>query len=198
MRKLIFTTVVLFLFSTLHLSSAQEDAPTSFNIAKRQLTFSFGYGEAYPGLGETETRVRDIDFVLKYGHFLSGEIGSSWYRGRHEILAEVPFYYVVNPKSAIMVGINFLACWNFTALSRTIVPYIFAGGGPLYTNLNLPEMGAKFNGNYQAGVGTHYFIKRDVAIDFTARYHHISNAGTADPNVPLNSTKVFVGLSRFW
>jgi hypothetical protein len=37
-----------------------------------------------------------------------------------------------------------------------------------------------------------------MAIDLTARYHHISNAGTAHPNVPLNSSKILIGISRFW
>jgi hypothetical protein len=198
MNMIIRVIIFLCLLSISDLSAAQEDTPTTFNTAKRQLTLSLGYGQSYPGLGETQTRVQDVDLILKYGHFLSEEVGASWYRGRHEILLEVPFYYTVSPKSAIMVGINVLACWNFTNISRTAVPYIFAGGGPLYTNLNLPEMGAKLNGNYQAGVGSHFFLSRDIAIDVNARYHHISNAGTESPNKPLNSTKVFVGLSRFW
>jgi lipid A 3-O-deacylase len=199
MKNLIFITVLLYLFYVPQLSAAQENFTPIFNTAKSHLTFSLGYGESYPGLGETKTRVQDVDFILKYGHFLSEEIGDSWYRGRHEILVEVPFYYVASPKSAIMTGINFLACWNFTSLSKKVVPYLFAGGGAVYTNLNLPnDLGSKFNGNYQAGVGSHYFLTRNIAIDFNARYHHISNAGTAKPNVPLNSSKVMIGLSRFW
>ncbi|MEN8254332.1 MAG: acyloxyacyl hydrolase [Verrucomicrobiota bacterium] len=27
------------------------------------------------------------------------------------------------------------------------------------------------------------------------RYHHISNLGMAEPNIPLNSVKVFVGAT---
>jgi hypothetical protein len=199
MKKLVLITVLSLLCCMPHLSAAQEDFSTIFKTAKSHLTLSLGYGESYPGLGETKTRVEDVDVILKYGHFLSEEIGDSWYRGRHEILVEVPFYYVASPKSAIMTGINFLACWNFTSFSKRVVPYLFAGGGAVYTNLNLPnDLGSKWNGNYQGGVGTHYFLTRNIAVDLTARYHHISNAGTASPNVPLNSTKVLIGISRFW
>jgi opacity protein-like surface antigen len=198
-KKLILITALLFIICMPQLSAAQEDFTTIFNTAKSHLTFSLGYGESYPGLGETKTRVQDVDVILKYGHFLSEEIGASWYRGRHEILVEVPFYYVASPKSAIMTGINFLACWDFTSFSKRVVPYLFVGGGAVYTNLNLPnDLGSKWNGNYQGGVGTHYFLTKNIALDLTARYHHISNAGTAKPNVPLNSTKVLIGLSRFW
>jgi lipid A 3-O-deacylase len=37
-----------------------------------------------------------------------------------------------------------------------------------------------------------------VALDFNARYHHISNAGTASPNMPLNGSKLLLGISHFW
>lgn len=180
------------------ISNAQENGPFIFKNAKRQMAFSVGYGNTYPGLGDTRTRVDDCDFILKYGYFLSEEKGASWYKGRHELLLEIPFYYVYKPESAIMTGINFLASWNFTGLSNKIIPYIFAGGGPMYTNLDLSGLGTKFNGNYQGGVGAYYFLADNMALDFNIRYHHISNGGTARPNVPLNSTKALVGLSLFW
>jgi hypothetical protein len=101
---------------------------------------------------------------------------------------------VYHPKSAVMTGINFLACWDFTA-SEKIVPYIFAGGGFVYTNLDLPGLGSEFNGNYQGGFGLRYLIKERTAVEFNYRLHHISNADTADPNEPLNSSKILFGIS---
>lgn len=198
MKKLFAITSLLVLCLIPCLSSAQENGTPIFKKAKSHLTFSSGFGKTYPGLGDTKTSVEDYDFILKYGYFLSEEKGSSWYRGRHEILFEIPFYYVTKPKSAIMIGINVLACWNFTAASETVIPYIFAGGGPLYTNLDIPDLGTKFNGNYQAGTGVHYFLTNKTAIDLNIRYHHISNAGTAKPNIPLNSIKTLIGISIFW
>ena len=155
-----------------------------------------GYGVTHPGLGDTKTRVETADFILQYGYFLSEEAGKSWYRGRHEMLIEVPFYMVMHPETAIITGLNFLACWNFTA-SKKIIPYISAGGGPIYTNLDIPGLGSEFNGNYQAGAGFHYLIKKNMTVDFNYRFHHISNAGTAEPNEPLNSSKILFGISFF-
>ncbi|MCM0083097.1 acyloxyacyl hydrolase [Geomonas sp. Red32] len=41
-------------------------------------------------------------------------------------------------------------------------------------------------------------IPLDLAVDPATRsYHHISNASTAEPNEPLNSSKVLVGISVF-
>jgi len=198
MKKLFAVTSLLVLYFMPCLSSAQENDTPIFNKAKSQWTFSAGLGKTYIGLGDTKTSVEEYDFILKYGYFLSEEKGSSWHRGRHEILFEIPFYYVTKPKSAIMVGVNILACWNFTSASKTVIPYIFAGGGPIYTNLDIPDLGAEFNGNYQAGTGFHYFLTSNTAIDFNIRYHHISNAGTAKPNIPLNSIKTLMGISLFW
>ncbi len=174
--------------------SAEDNRTVNFSNAKDHWTFLGGYGVTHPGFGETETKVESADFILQYGHFLKNPAGKSWYKVRHELLLEIPFYTVVHPESAIMTGINFLACWDFIA-SEKIVPYVFAGGGFMYTNLDISGLGTEFNGNYQGGLGIHYYIRDNTSIDFNYRYHHISNAGTASPNEPLNSSKILFGLS---
>ncbi len=175
-------------------SFAQEDKTTGFNNAKDHRTILGGYGQTHRNLGDTMTRVQQVDAILQYGYFLTEEAGRSWYKVRHEILFELPFSIVFHPDDAIMTGINVLACWDFTA-SEKIVPYLFAGGGFVYTNVNVPGLGSDFNGNYQGGFGVHYFISKNTAIDFNYRLHHISNASTAEPNEPLNSSKFLVGVT---
>jgi hypothetical protein len=184
--------IIFFAFPVL----AQEEKALKINTAKSHWTFLGGYGVTHPGFGATRTRVETVDIILQYGRFLSEEVGKSWYRGRHEILIEVPFSAVYHPKSAIMTGMNFLSCWNFTA-SEKIVPYILAGGGFVYTNLDIPGLGSEFNGNYQGGFGLRYLIKERTAVEFNYRLHHISNADTADPNEPLNSSKILFGISFY-
>ena len=184
----------LLIFSVVSVSFAQESNKVGFNKAKSHWTILGGFGITHPGWGDTDTRIKDVDLILQYGRFLFKEAGRSWYKTRHEILIEIPLYAVYYPEAAIMTGINFLACWNFTA-SEKIIPYVFAGGGPLYTNLDIPGLGSKFNGSYQAGLGVRYLIEGNISIDFNYRLHHISNAGTAEPNEPLNSSKIFMGLT---
>lgn len=159
-------------------------------------TISTGYGVTHPGLGATKSKVETADMILSYGYFLTDEAGKAWYRGRHELIVELPLHYVFSPETTTMVGITFLASWIFTA-SKTIAPFIFAGGGLVYTDLDVPELGKHLNGSIQVGTGFHYFLKKNTSVDLSYRFHHISNAGTATPNGPLNSSKILLGISFF-
>ena len=77
-------------------------------------------------------------------------------------------------------------CWQ---------PYVFGGGGILYSFADIPGMGAHWNGNYQFAGGLRYRLDDLHALLFEARYHHISNAGSADPNVPLNGIRLMIGYA---
>ena len=192
---LCFIACVLFLFAYTFPAFAEE-AAVGLDKAKEQWTISGGYGVTHPGLGATESKVETADLILGYGYFLTEEAGKSWYRGRHELVVELPLDYVFSPQETPMVGITFLANWVFTA-SKTITPYIFGGGGIVYTNLSVPELGRHLNGSIQFGTGFHYFLKKNTSLDFSYRFHHISNAGTGTPNGPLNSSKILLGISFF-
>lgn len=194
--RCIFFFVLLLILFAVSAAFAQSAETAGILTAKSQWSISGGYGTTHPGLGATETRVQTVDVILKYGYFLSEEVGQSWYRGRHELLIELPVNYVVSPETTPMIGITFLACWNFTAL-KTVIPYIFGGGGVVYTDLNVSELGRRLNGTHQVGLGLSYAISRNTSIDFNYRFHHISNANTAKPNGPLNSSKMLIGLSFF-
>ncbi|MFA5393341.1 MAG: acyloxyacyl hydrolase [Candidatus Ratteibacteria bacterium] len=189
----------LFLFLPFSLFAQQpqvQSAPDSYLNAKSEWGFLGGYGSSHPGWGKTRTRVETIDLVYRYGYFLSGKTGKSWYRGRPELLVEVPFSFVQSPKDAQMAGFNLLLSRNFTS-SKKIVPYVFAGAGLIYTNLDIPDLGSEFNGTYQAGAGLRFFVSDTMSLDLNCRFHHLSNGNTAEPNIPLNSTKFFLGISFY-
>ncbi len=95
-----------------------------------------------------------------------------------------------------MTGGYILGGWKFTA-PKEYVPYLFAGGGILYVDTGLPTMGSRLNFSYQGGVGLQYFISKGTALNAEYRYHHVSNANTATPNEPLNSSKFLLGVSFF-
>jgi hypothetical protein len=153
-----------------------------------------GYGQSFPDWGLTTQRVETIDLVLRYNHHIFEDLGSGWYQGFHSLLIELPVNFVVSPDVSTMVGINFLATYTFTA-SEEWRPYIFGGGGPVYSFADIPGMGAKFNGNYQFGIGLEYDQGSKHNLLFEFLYHHISNAGTAEPNEPLNSCKIHFGVT---
>ena len=154
----------------------------------------FGYGSSYPGWGSTKIRVETVDAVFRYKLPKSTTIGSSWYTGYHSLLVEVPVNFLVDRSGPPMIGCSFLAEYTFTGTDG-LRPYVFAGGGPLYVPADIPGMGTHMNGHYQCGLGIRYPLEDRHALLFEVRYHHISNAGTADPNDPLNSLKFLIGYT---
>lgn len=153
-----------------------------------------GYGQSFPGWGETTQRVETVDVIFRHNHHIFEDMGSSWYKGFHSIFLEIPFHFVVNPDESAIVGLNFLAAYTFTA-NELWQPYLFGGGGPLYSFAHIPGMGAEWNGSYQFGGGVEYKLKSDHKLLFEFRYHHISNGGSEEPNEPLNSFKLLMGYT---
>jgi lipid A 3-O-deacylase len=179
-------------------SAATAQPVPVFPAASSEYSFLMGYGITHRGFGATRTQVQTIDFIGRFGYFLSDELGRGWYRGQFEHVLELPFHLVVDPKTRIMTGGNLLAKWNFTGLKETLLlPYIFAGGGVLYVDLGLPTMGSRLDFSYGGGTGLQYLFRPDMALSAEYRYHHISNASTAEPNEPLNSSKILFGISLF-
>ena len=172
-------------------------AETAVATASSEWALLSGYGITHRGFGATRTQVQTWDVIARYGHFLSDEVGKgSWYQGRHELLVELPYHMAVDHDAKSMVGGYLLGSWKFTGLKR-LNPYVFAGGGILYVDVGLPSMGSKLDFSYQGGTGLQYFIRADTALMAEYRYHHVSNAGTASPNEPLNSSKFLIGVSIF-
>ncbi len=165
-----------------------------FDTAEDRRAVLAGYGQSFPGWGDTSERVKTVDIIGRYSHLVVDDVGSGWYEGFHSLFLEVPISVVVSPELSSMVGINFLAAYTFTAGSRW-QPYLFVGGGPVYSFADIPGMGAEFNGNYQFGIGFRCDWNSENQVLAELRYHHISNGGSEEPNDPLNSLKVLLGIS---
>ncbi len=173
---------------------AAPSRAAAFDTSKDSWAVLGGYGQSVPGWGLTTQRVETIDLVPRYSHVIFDDMGSGWLRGFHSILVETPVHLVIEPETSSMIGLNFLACYTFTA-DQTIRPYLFGGGGPVYSFADVPGMGADLNGNYQFGIGLDYGVSPDHALLLELRYHHISNAGSKEPNDPLNSCKALIGIT---
>ena len=179
-----------FLFADLWIGPANS---AGFTLSKDRFGLLGGYGQSVPGWGETTQRVETIDLIPRYDHLIFDRLGFGWLRGYHSILIETPIHVVINPKISGMPAMNFLACYTFTS-KKTLRPYLFGGGGPVYSFADIPGMGADLNGNYQFGVGLEYRLSKDTDYLFEIRYHHISNGGSERPNEPLNSLKFLFGI----
>jgi opacity protein-like surface antigen len=189
------TMLTLLLTALIAGSALADDHAKSTADARYELTLLTGYGITHRGFGDTHTQVQTWDAIARLGWYLSDDIAKeSWYQGRHQLLVELPYHLAVDHGGRSMVGGYLLGSWKFTGLSQ-IKPYVFAGGGPVYVGLGLPSMGAKLNFSYQGGAGFQIPIAEATMLNFEYRYHHISNAGTATPNEPLNSSKFLLGVS---
>jgi hypothetical protein len=192
MVKLFLTCLVLTLLGG---SAFAGEQPVTAATARYELSLLSGYGITHRGFGETRTQVQTWDTIARLGWFLSDEIGKgSWYQGRHQLLLELPYHLAIDHSGRSMTGGYLLGSWKFTSL-QPFLPYIFAGGGILFVDLGLPSMGSRLDFSYQGGTGLQYLIRNDLALGLEYRYHHISNAGTAFPNEPLNSSKIMLGIS---
>lgn len=156
--------------------------------------FLGGYGISHKNLGKTKVQAQVVDFIPQYERVLLSDVGSSWYRGHHLLILELPFSLFVDPDFSPMIGMNILGGWTFDA-SDTLRPYLFGGGGILYTNADIPGLGSEVNGNWQFGGGVRYRLNRENWLKIEYRFHHISNTGAKDPNDPLNSSKILVGIT---
>ncbi len=166
----------------------------SFDTAEDSWAIITGYGQSFPGWGETSQRIETIDLIPRYSHHIINDIGSGWYQGFHSIMIELPVSVIVSQDISSMVGINFLACYTFTKAEEW-QPYVFGGGGPVYSFADIEGMGADWNGNYQFGLGVQHALSTAHRLLLELRYYHISNAGTEEPNEPLNSLKFLIGIT---
>lgn len=152
-----------------------------------------GGGQSFPGWGKTTERVRTLDLTLRYAGLINRPHNLGPLHTREQLWIELPILYVYEPDNAPILSVNFLYCCLFEHFD-TWQPYFTAGGGPVYAIADIPGMGSRLCGNYQAGVGIR-IPTAGRAIHLEARFHHISNLGAADPNVPINSLRGLLGLS---
>lgn len=187
----------LYMLGVLALVSAPAAQAADLATATGELALLSGYGITHRSFGATRTQVQTWDTIARYGYFLSDQIGTGhWYQGRHQLLMELPYHLAIDQGGRSMTGGYLLGSWKFTGI-RGLAPYIFAGGGVLFVDLGLPTMGSSLDFSYQGGSGLQYFLRPDLALLAEYRYHHISNAGTATPNEPLNSSKFLLGVTLY-
>jgi opacity protein-like surface antigen len=126
-------------------------------------------------------------------------IGDSWYRGQVSLGAEMVYLEFREPLLTHGVGFTPRIKYTFVALGR-LRPYAEFAGGPFWTDLGgrIREEANQFNFVLTGGVGVSWFITQQLAFNAGYRFHHISNAGTAFPNLGLNASLPFGGFSFYF
>ena len=184
MKKTTSFVLIFGLLATVNSPAKTDNQPTWHLLA--------GSGESHPGWGDTKERVETLDLILRYQRPQHLTKGSDWYRNRRSVLIEAAYHHLESSDEPPMFGLYFLSCWTFEA-SKTLQPYLLVGGGVVYTQAEIPGTSSRLKGSYQTGVGLIWNLPQTV-ISLEYRFHHLSNGGIEEPNDPLNSDKLLLGL----
>jgi len=138
--------------------------------------------------------LNSISYDQMYGP-VRGE--DHWYRGNWEVGAELFGGPQFSPSANYVIGLRPHLRYDFATGTRW-VPFVDAGAGVTATGIGAPDLSGTFEFNLQGGVGTHCFIRNNLAITTEARYLHLSCAGMNSPNLGLNGVAGMIGLSWFF
>jgi len=112
-----------------------------------------------------------------------------------EFQLEPQISYVASPASNVEIGSSFMLKLGFLPETSKFQPYIKGGLGLIYMTQRTQEQSTKFNFSETAGVGMHYYFKKDMSLVAEFRYRHVSNAGIDKPNNGINTYFVLTGVS---
>jgi lipid A 3-O-deacylase len=132
------------------------------------------------------------DFALlsfSYGHMLGDVVGEGhWYRGNWEARAELFSGGQFSPQADPVVGLTPHLRYDFATGSRW-VPFADLGAGVTASGVGPPDQSGTFEFNLQANIGTHFFVRDNLALTCELGYLHFSCGGIHDPNLGVNTIK---------
>ncbi|HWP90758.1 MAG TPA: acyloxyacyl hydrolase [Thermodesulfobacteriota bacterium] len=194
---LVYSFSLLFLF----FPARSEDSPRNrFGKGKNYVSLISGYGDGFSigFVGDQDGRKVELLAIFpSIGFGLSDmKAVNKWYRGNFDLLVEGQFITNFEPERGASVGANFMMRYNFLARER-LIPYAGLGAGIGYLDFNLESQEDGLIFYPQTGLGLHYFLTNQVAVDASWRVHHMSNSGTNMPNRSINTNLFLLGVSVF-
>lgn len=172
-------------------ATTDEADPYRLHRALRERDFSIGYGRKIPiSRFKPRTKVTMYQLLPRWGRFRDD---------RQEFLWEFPITYVSKPESAYAAGVTLMYRYHFSS-NRHFAPFVEAGSGFVFTNLDnkIRELNGGFQFSPQAGIGFRSAISPSSDLVFSARWFHLSNAGTRKPNIGLNNYLITAGYSKLF
>jgi len=182
LRQLGIASILAFLGATRLIAQAEPSLPKG---ASPEWSVEAGYG-----LSVHLNRGRSVEHLVLLEPSASFRV-----RSRLEYVVEANFARYLTPKG-YMVGLMPVGARLSIGRGPTL-PYVSIGAGFGWTDLTfLEEIDRRFNFLLQASAGVRHALTEKQTWTFEARLAHISNGGTARPNLGLNSL-VFLGGFRF-
>lgn len=159
----------------------------------QELAVATGYGPSERG------DVKVVPLFFRAGWFLPDVIDEPL--ARHHLnlkwMVEPWIAGVTNHQDAIEVGVHPIVFKIDYDAGQRLVPFLIAGTGVMYTGLQGLELGGPFEFSSFGGGGLHWFLTEQLALSFSYRWRHISNAGIEEPNRGLDTQFFLLGLESF-
>jgi lipid A 3-O-deacylase len=199
-QTLIRTFTALTVGTWMATSSAQAmDISPAITVGTQEVGLTAGYLFSHRLTDLHTTKQHGPALMPSWMMTITDPIGDSWYRGQVSLGAEMVYLEFREPLLTHGVGFTPRIKYMFVALGR-LRPYAEFAGGPFWTDLGgrIEEQANQFNFVLTGGVGVSWFFTSQASFNIGYRFHHISNAGTAFPNLGLNASLPFGGFSFFF
>jgi opacity protein-like surface antigen len=157
--------------------------------ALRERGLALGYGQKLPfNRFDDHTDTTMVQVIPFKGRFRNAT---------QEFIWEAPFVVFTRPDTDYLVGLTLMFRQHLTS-NRRFAPYLEFGVGANLTNLNIREIGGRFQFSLQGGAGIRAALNRRTDLTVGARWYHLSNGGITRPNTGLNDYLITVGASRLF
>ena len=160
-----------------------------FHKALRERGLAVGYGQKLP-FSRFDKRTDNTMFqVIPFkGRFRNST---------QEILWEAPIVMFTQPDTNFLAGLSLVFRQHLTSNPR-FAPYVEFGGGANLTNLDMREIGGRFQVSLQGGAGIRTKLNNKTELTVGARWYHLSNGGLMRPNTGLNDYLFTIGASHLF
>ncbi|MBK9308779.1 MAG: acyloxyacyl hydrolase [Nitrospira sp.] len=194
----IFAAIALGTVLTVSSVQAGDVVPT-ITVGTQEVGITAGYMFSHRLTELHKTKQHGPAVMPSWMMTITDPIGDSWYRGQVSLGAEMVYLEFREPLVTHGIGFTPRIKYTFVALGR-LRPYMEFAGGPFWTDLGgrIREQANEFNFVLLGGVGVSWFLTPQLAVNAGYRFHHISNAGTAFPNLGLNASLPFGGFSFYF
>ncbi len=193
-----FAIVVLAAVVAVPIAQADDRVP-NITVGTQEVGLTAGYMFSHRLTELHRTKQHGPAVMPSWMMTITDPIGHSWYRGQISLGAEMVYLEFREPLVTHGIGFTPRIKYTFVALGR-LRPYLEFTGGPFWTDLGgrIREQANEFNFILSGGVGVSWFLTPQLALNAGYRFHHISNAGTAFPNLGLNASLPFGGFSFYF
>lgn len=203
MRKFLRFLLIFIAFLPLALPSAALAGNPSmdrFGKGKKYIGFQAGYGSGFSLGFSGNGDGREVEYLATFPYVGLGisnlKAESKWYRGSFDLIVEGEFIRGFEPNDGFSAGVNFMVRYNLLSWKR-FVPYAEVGTGIGYLDFDLVDQEDGIIFYPQVGLGFHYFLTELFSVDTSLRFHHMSNAGTNQPNNGIHSGLALLGATFY-